>query len=78
VREADKIKAERSYTVSERWRGGTKKELYVKAESWTTDYNAAHQATPEAAIDYEITKAENAIEEQKQRILALVRLKENS
>lgn len=78
MREADQIKAKRSYTVEERWVGGMHKQLVTVPSSWEPGYTQAHQATPAAAIDYEIVKAEEAIEEQKQRILALTLLKENS
>lgn len=77
MREADKIKAKRSYTVSERWNGQNQKELYVKGEPWTTDYGPAHQATPDAAIAYEVKKTTKQIEELQKRLTDLGTLRQN-
>jgi len=53
MRNSDQNKEIRSYVVGRDHR----RKLVVKGESWTPGYTAAHKATPEEAVQYEIDKA---------------------
>lgn len=51
MRKADQIKEDRSYIVV--W-DSNKQRYKVKGESWLPGYTAAHKATPEEAVQYEL------------------------
>jgi len=75
MRKADQEKQTHSYTAEF---DSFRQKFVIKEHSWLPGYSAAHKATPEEAIEYQITKAEREIEAAKQRILALTLLKENN
>ncbi len=55
MRLADQVKECRSYTAEfDSW----KQKWVIREHSWKPGYSAAHKATPEEAITYEIDKAQ--------------------
>jgi hypothetical protein len=71
MRESDQHKVIRSYTTE----FSTTKGWTVKPECWTTDYSAAHQATPVQAIDYRIDALKREQKMIEQQIMKLHSLK---